>query len=305
MPPPEDITENVYTIYYGEIESIYRTCSQGSSSDYSEESSSNPISTKVPLLDQLNSIKLPFDLDFCDAKPADWHTYCSAALIAASVISASNKRPYFCCMRIDTHQQLQGQVYRLDLVEELKLAHRKLEYEQIPKIEILQKDRICCIGFVGCTTDQKDFERGVCRYFCLVAVRWNKSNLLVGIVATAVIEVRDDLLAGLPSINFNHRVEIGSMRINFQNAGKHIIAAYYPSREDIPCMLIYCLYRSTFIPITGNLRNFPGCFVFRPDEFVIRAYDYKSLDNLLFLARSTDRHPDGRSSYQFCRLLLN
>ena len=124
------------------------------------------------------------------------------------------------------------------------------------------------------------------------------------VVASAVIEIRDQFLACIPNNMVLHQVRVWRPSILFAKCKKRLLVVCYPEQGTTCGMLIYCMHRNTFVPIAGNRPEYPGLYVLHHHEFPVRAYDARNWDPQLMISKLVDRNPDGSTSYQHAKLFL-
>ena len=286
----------IYKIYYSDLDSLYEWMLK--------EHTSKGIGEYPQTVDRLRCFDIPATPGFLGTPQPDIWVFCSAALITCSTVSNVSQKPYVCYMRIDTSSGTHMPVQELDLGAIFGLSDSKYNFVKRPNITMIQQEKFCCIGLEARNADQSHLDRGVYRRICLLILRWSDHSEKMTTLATSVIEVQDRVLTSIPNSSVNHQVDIARPIIEFLKSGKHLLAVYHPCPKNTPAIIVYCLYQNTFVPVTGNKHNYPGLYTFSDSEFCLRTYHYKTFKKHFMMGKVVNRHSDGRSSYQFCRLLL-
>ena len=229
---------------------------------------------------------------------------CSAALITCFTFSKKEGTPQLYYAKMSSLQSNPGKSYHIDLCKMLGTSSVGTKYESLPRAIHFLSEKLCCIGFTAQKISQEDLSRGICRRLCLLVLGWNGGSEELTEVASAVIEIRDQFLAHLPNTQYQTQCFPLMPPADFIQTKKHLFSIYHPSLGGTPCLLIHCMHGSTFVPITGNTPAYPGLYTFDGSEFLIPAWHYRTSQAYLFLGKAIQRHADGRSAYQYCRLIL-
>ena len=213
-----------------------------------------------------------------------------------------NKRPYLCYTRIDPHQKTQGLLHSLDMADHWQLARSGSNVIVFMNFVHLLKDRLCCFGYVHRWEDPNDLQRGVYRKLCLAVFGWSKDSDEMTVVASAVIEIRDQQLSVLPINAIEHQTSKMSDLIHFIKIRKALFSIFLPSYKSERCLLIHCMHGQSFVPITGNRPTYPGLYFLDEREHMVHAENTRDTQFLPCIGRVSRRLPDGSSAYQFWRL---
>lgn len=257
--------------------------------------------TRVPLLSQLEKIEFPLTKHLLNSEKDI--VICSAALITISGTCKDNKKPYICYRRINLNTKPHGEAHDLDLLHIMELSTEIVAKVSIENMRIFEREQLLCVGLTADSRDLKILEKGVCRHLCLLVLRWSSGSDKLIVAASAVIEINDRFLTQIPRSIVSHQVSIFPYRVEYIRSGKQILAVFHPS-DQIPCLLIYCMHRNTFVPVTGNTPGHPGVYVFSNFEFPIHSYHYQTQEPYMVLGKAMQRDEDGRSAYEFSRLIL-
>ena len=293
----DDEEEKIVTemVYYANLDSLYSLLVQGR----------RPYLTiEGPLKPELKGFAFPKNEHTLAVEGFGSLLFCSAALITCFNVSELDNILRFSYMRIDPHLGTHGQFHEIEVAEMLKCED--LDFKPNNKATMIHflSDKLCILGFETTSTDQIDLQRGVCRRLCLLAFGWNSQSDKMGLVASAVIEIRGTFLAELPSNIVGHQAATWSFPLVYFKSRKRVFSLFLPSNGVVSVMLIHCLCGNTFVPITGNVPTYPGLYLLGKDEFLIHTYDFRTWEVLPFTAKVVTRETDGRSSYQFSKLIL-
>ena len=262
------------------------------------------LTTGSPLVEQLGLARIPLTEHFRVHEPNKILISCSAALITLRTLSFGNNKPHLCYARIDPKTGHRGQIHHLDLTKLLELPDQEFDFSIETEPPHFTSDSLFCIGFEAKSLAAEDLKRGVCTRACLLVFKWSKDSDEMTVVASAVIEIRDQFLASIPRLNMQHQLYVNQQQINILRTKKHLLSVYCAAYGEAACLLVHCMHGKTFVPITGNVATYPGLYKLQPGELLVHASHTTSMRDLLFVAKVAERSVDGSSSYNFCRLNL-
>ena len=194
----------------------------------------------------------------------------SEKLIIATVFSAKFKKWVFRC--VDTYRSESDTRLSDFNIREVFSFPTEAPVLDCIGYHFFHGMKAVCIGIEHTFWNQNG---GICREMCLVALRYSKATHQLTAIGMTQMILPDCWASTLAPFSARHRVSVTETQLKFTQKRGRIYSLYRPWVKQAGVLLIHCLHRNKFQPISS--RGFgeqcpPGLIMFNSESFLIDSF---------------------------------
>lgn len=167
--------------------------------------------------------------------------------------------------------------------------------------DYFEKEKLLGVGVTSTKATPTSVGQGKCRTIHLFAMGWNATDSCYYKIAYGEFELDELSLLLIPNSVVRPQVNTSRVSVEFIKEKNRIFGIFRPCATRIPCIIVYCMYRGRFVPISGNSNLCAGLFVFKENSFTIYAEKEKSQERILYLG-TFNGYINKKSAFTVCRI---